>query len=643
MSLARSSPSRAILIRRVVVLVWLGTMLLAAARVTVDYSVAQAAPAISTTADPGPEPGLDRTGRTLPRTNYAVPAGAVVMSPAGSDTAGGGLADPVRTLNRAIALARPGGTVVLRGGEYRDWYHDGSGNRYAVVDKPLTFQAYPGESPWLDGSDVIPAARWAKVRGTNLWRMAWSTPQFCDGHYYDRPLTRQLVRSNAGPCGHYDMSRDKAHPRAVDPQMVFVDDRELHQASTSRKLAASAFFYDWKARQLYVATPPAAHRVEVARRPIALALGNRQDYRVLGLGFRKYASNEFPNLTNAALRIGGTRSVVENSVFTMNAAAGLTMSNPQPGSIVRRSVFAGNGYVGMGANGASQSSGRNDLLVTGNLFSGNNAQHFGTRCTVSCGQAAAKFAHMVGIRISYNLVERTRGHAAGLWCDLDCSEAQVVRNVVRANAGGPGIFYEVSDRGIIAGNVVTRNLYGISVASPNTKIYNNTLVDNRQGMRLYDDPRTRGRGGWDDIGPDTRNLEVVNNVVVGPGYSLMAYAMRKKSPRPNTGAENLFRRLDHNSLAQGKGGKPAYVYWRTRGGRLTLFRTSSTLVKRTGLGAGERWLMNRHDPFFVDAAGGDLRLSPRSRAYGSAATPSADVAGALAVAGSAVRHRGALG
>ncbi len=286
-----------------------------------------------------------------------------------------------------------------------------------------------------------------------------------------------------------------------------------------------------------------------------MILGNRQSYRVLGLGFRKYATNEFPNLTNAALRIGGAQSLVENSVFTRNAAAGLTYSNPQPGSVVRRTVFASNGYVGLGANGTSTSGTRNDFVVAGNAFYRNNAARFGYRCTVSCGQAAAKFAHMVGLTLTHNLVEQTRGPAGGLWCDLDCVDATMVYNLVRDNPGGPGLFYEVSDRGIIASNTSVRNLYGITVASANTKVYNNTLVDNRQGMRVYDDRRSPGVQGWHDIGPDTRNVEVANNVISGRGLSLLAYSMRVKSPKPNTGAEEIFSRLDHNASFQSNGKK----------------------------------------------------------------------------------------
>ena len=122
---------------------------------------------------------------------------------------------------------------------------------------------------------------------------------------------------------------------------------------------------------------------------------------------------------------------------------------------------------------------------------------------------------MVGLTMRNNLVEDTQGMAGGLWCDLDCRDAVFVYNTVRNNPGGPAIFYEVSDRGIIAANVLSGSTYGISVASANTKIYNNTLIDNVQGINVYDDPRSPGVDGWDDVGPDTRNVEVVNNVISG--------------------------------------------------------------------------------------------------------------------------------
>ena len=43
------------------------------------------------------------------------------VAPTGSDTARGEKDSPFRTINRAAAVAQPGDTVVVHGGEYREW------------------------------------------------------------------------------------------------------------------------------------------------------------------------------------------------------------------------------------------------------------------------------------------------------------------------------------------------------------------------------------------------------------------------------------------------------------------------------------------------------------------------------------------
>ena len=583
---------------------------------------------------------LNRNGTTLPKTSYAIPAGAVFISPIGDDSAPGTVGQPVRTLNRAIGLAEDGGTVVLRGGEYRDWYSNADGTGFGIVMKALTFQAYPGELPWLDGSDVIAADQWTRV-GKKLWTMPWSTPEFCDGQYYSRSLTKQQVNPNSGPCAHFDMSRDPGNRLAVDPQMAFVDGVSLHQATSRNRLAATSFYYDHAEQQVYLAVDPVQHQIELTRRPVALVLGNRQNYRVLGIGFRRYASNEYGRLTSGALRILASTSLVENSVFTANAAGGLAYSNPSPGSVVRRSVFAANGYTGLAANGASSTGQRNDLMVSDNVFSGNNAEKFGTGCSLSCGQAAAKFNHMVGLTLIRNVVEKTRGAASGLWCDLDCTDTKIIYNLVQDNTGGPGIVYEVSDTGLIAANQVLRNKYGITVASANTRVYNNTLVDNRQGFRVYDDRRSPGRNGWNDIGPDTRNVELVNNVVSGRGYSLLAYPMRAKAKPPNTGAESLFGRVDHNTFQQTSGKRPYFVYWQARSGKVSRFRVPSSFGGSRNFGGADAWVTGKKERLFVNKAKGDLRV--RGSGYGTSAPLPADVAAVLGVPADQTRGRGVVG
>lgn len=572
---------------------------------------------------------LDKTGNSVPKTNYAIPAGAVFASPHGNDANAGTEAAPVKSINQAVKLASDGGTIVLRQGQFRDWYHDPKDpKKYGFVTKALTFQAYPGESPWFNGSDIVPAGDWTQVSGTSTWSMPWSTPQFCDGQYYSRPLTAQLKSPNAGPCAHFDMT-DASNPLAGDPQMLFSDATPLKQVASKAELTARTFFYDWNERRMYIGAAPSGRTIEAAVRPLAMVLSNKgAGFRFRGVGFHRYATNQFHNMTNSVLYVGGSKAVIEDSVFSYNAAGGPSFSSPLPGSEIRRSVFAYNGYTAVGANGTSQKGVRNDFVLDSSVFFRNNTENFGTSCTISCGQAAAKFAHMVGMTLSNNIVEYTGGNAGGLWCDLDCSDSKIVNNTIKGNAGA-GIFYEVSSKGIIAGNVISGSSFGISVASATTKVYNNTLVDNTQGINVYDDQRTRGVDGWNDVGPDTRGVEVVNNVVAGKNYSLMGAGQRINPTAPNTSGEHVFSKVDHNVFHQTNGTSPIYVWIRNSNGTQYPFRKAADLYSARGFEKSGTWLNGSADPLFVDKANGDYRLRTDSAAHQTAEELPADVADAM--------------
>ncbi len=81
-------------------------------------------------AQPPVGPPLPTSGRIL------------FVSAGGSDGAAGTVTAPLRTLARASALARPGTTVVIRGGSYGGFNASTSGTPGA----PITYTAYPGES-----------------------------------------------------------------------------------------------------------------------------------------------------------------------------------------------------------------------------------------------------------------------------------------------------------------------------------------------------------------------------------------------------------------------------------------------------------------------------------------------------------------
>ncbi len=82
---------------------------------------------------------------TIRNTNYPIPPGALFVSPKGSDHNPGSAGAPFATIRKALGVAPSGGTVVLRGGTYRQAL--GSLRRRVII------QAFPHEAAWVRGSN----------------------------------------------------------------------------------------------------------------------------------------------------------------------------------------------------------------------------------------------------------------------------------------------------------------------------------------------------------------------------------------------------------------------------------------------------------------------------------------------------------
>ncbi len=602
--------------------------------------------------------GLDSSGKTIPANNYPVPAGAIFMSPTGNDANAGTQSAPVKTLNRAVALVpAAGGTIVLRGGVYRDRYSNADGT-VRHINKSVTLQAYPGEKPWFDGTDLITTG-WAPAG--SVWVRDWSTPQFCGGTYDVpvnglSPVSPQLTQNS--PCSYADSIADPAHPVAGDPQLAFINDEQLTQKGTLAEVTAGSksFYYDWYAKKIYVSENPSTNPIALATRADLLVFGGAYDFGVKGVGFRRFASSIlgasviFAGLGGASTLNAGSLTV-ENSVFTENAGVALSISGPKTSTAVTRSVFAFNHYTPLQGNGFANSNPGvpNAMLIEDNVFNGNNAGQADTKCTASCGAAAVKLCHMTGFVTRRNVFENTLGKAPGFWCDMDCSKGVIVGNISRNN-GGHGLFYEISNTGIIANNLVYNNQgSGITVCAANTKVYNNTVVNtpgpNVQAIWLWDDKRVAPDKGatWPyvnprvDLGPNTNNVEFANNLIVAQqptGARLMNFA-DGSNVAPNTQSNEYFSVLDNN------------IYYTLTNQNLYMWGDTDAIKTTSALRtvSGQNWenntvqVVGTGDPF-VSRAGLDFTLRTDSQAYllPGRALP-ADVAAATGLTGAV--HRGA--
>ena len=89
------------------------------------------------------------------------------VSTIGSDDADGSEERPFRTINRAADLAMPGDTVVVHGGEYREWVQPRRGGLSDL--RRITYTAATGEHVVIKGSEQITG--WEGV-SDNVWTVA---------------------------------------------------------------------------------------------------------------------------------------------------------------------------------------------------------------------------------------------------------------------------------------------------------------------------------------------------------------------------------------------------------------------------------------------------------------------------------------
>ena len=101
------------------------------------------------------------------------------VSITGSDTADGSAESPLRTINKAAALAQPGDTVRVHAGTYREWVKPVRGG--LSDGRRITFEAAPDEHVAIKGSEVIDT--WVHDEGS-VWRAEVPNAVFGDFNPY---------------------------------------------------------------------------------------------------------------------------------------------------------------------------------------------------------------------------------------------------------------------------------------------------------------------------------------------------------------------------------------------------------------------------------------------------------------------------
>jgi len=572
-----------------------------------------------------PVPPLDAPlSVPLKTTNYPVPVKAIFVAPHGKASNDGKSADAPTTVQKAIATAPAGATIVFRGGIYR-------GVDNVRISRPLTLQSYPGEKPWLWGSIVVQG--WTRDEASVLNGAA------------PVPVWRHDAWPHSFPFTWGKEYLDPAYPMAGLLDMVWIGDRYLSQVASLAQMGPGKFFVDAPNKRLYIGDDPAGQTVEAKahRRAFVLQTVDKQDLAtarphirqraatfdingdpsgtlIRGLGFARYA--------DFAGQMGAPNLVIEDCTFAWNGQLGLSMGmhvdqikgvRPE-GIVVRGNTFACNGRTGLHASHIF------GALVENNTFAHNNVERF----RAAWDAAGTKIVYTPNLTVRRNLVERN--YATGLWLDISIDNATVTHNPVRRNQG-LGIFFEISRSALIAFNIVHDNGAGIQLSNTTrARVWNNTLVNNNTGFfaqqwkRLNTDGHViAGVKPGEQYVP--RDNEFVNNLVA---------VMAKKVTRPlivvsgdGGRSSDKLSRMEGNVYSIGPGAQvPTFARWALEDGKEEALPTLAAFQKATGLDNGAA---NLTQVFFVNADKGDFRQDRPIMNVGSVPLPGDIAAVAQAV------------
>lgn len=391
-------------------------------------------------------------------------------SPSASDDNPGTRERPVKTISAAVARASPGDTVWISAGIYREFIHFPRGGD--GPDRPIRLAAAPGARVSIRGSEVVTG--WTP-RGAGGWsRTGWT-------------VNSQQVLVDGEPLQQVGTTSPFNARTWGDQPILPSRGRGLSD------LSPGSFFYDAASATLHVRlggdADPNAHLVEAAVRDVVIDSGPVSHVELRGLEFAHSNTSAAP-VMRGIVNVTGDGWVVTGCRFVRGDWAGLSLSGA--GHRVRDSVASDNGNLGIAINGSDAAHGwapyegrpPQDILLEGNETSRNNYRGF-HRYYDAGGLKAVNGCN--GVRITRHTARDNAG--TGIWFDLGCRDVVVEDSVLEGNARG--IEYEISDRALISGNVVTGSAeHGIYVnASSDVAVVGNVVDGNRWGIVVHGIPR----------------------------------------------------------------------------------------------------------------------------------------------------------
>lgn len=397
----------------------------------------------------------------------AAGAAEIHVAPAGKDSNPGTLAAPLRTIQRAAEMARPGDVVTVHAGVYRERIDPPRGGESDA--RRITYQAAPGEKAEIRGSEIV--KDWIKVQD-GVWKAVLPNSFFGAFNPY-----ADLIR------GDWFEPKGREHHTGA----VYLDGEWLSEAAAvDDVLKPDAGSPLWFARvdkdrttiwARFGAADPRTRVVEInVRRTVFYPSKNHVDYlTVRGFVMRHAATNWAPPTAEQVGLIGTNWSkgwIIENNVVSHSVCSGIALGK-HGDAFDNTSQNSAEGYVKTIERGLAR--GWDKDTIGGHVVRDNVVSHceqagivgsLGPAFSVVTGNtihdihvrqlftgaemAGIKFHGAVDVVIADNHIYRT---VRGLWLDWMAQGTRVSGNLFHDNQA-EDLFVEVDHGPFLVDNNV---------------------------------------------------------------------------------------------------------------------------------------------------------------------------------------------
>ncbi|MGD0113868.1 MAG: right-handed parallel beta-helix repeat-containing protein [Armatimonadota bacterium] len=512
-----------------------------------------------------------------------------------SDRGPGTAVQPWKTINHAAQVLKPGDTVIVKAGIYREAVQPA---RSGEPGKPIIYQAAPGETVVVSGA--YPVADWQ--RDGKIWRRSkWQA---------DLPKEDGLT-----PRPQMMVQKDGVYGEAV----------ALYPVLKREDLREGYFYVDQAAQEIsaipigeadFQARPP-----EVAIRSVVFSADRKNYVQIEGFQFR--------HSSWITVAVGGDHNLIEGNTITWSGFGGLSVSGEA--TTVRNNDLSYNGDNGLGGAGIN-------LLIEENRMNHNNQRLFDSWWHAGGAKLIGEWTDAAGVKhggFSKSIIrnnEAAYNVGPGIWLDTECDD-----NIIEGNRGhdneGPGIMVEVSQRNLVRNNLAYRNRNPVT-GYYLTYIPNHDFEDYPPVLRSSTD--FDGFGIYVSSSPYTKVLHNTCYSNEGPGI-VVGGGDRTENPNlPWTPShaivmDNLLMNNQGEQLMLQRNLKNGADEYANISDYNLLFGASERrLAASNGYGAGDKYQsladwqnasgQDAHsvwgEPLFQRAIEGDFRLLPGSAALG---------------------------